>query len=665
MENTIIKTPFISRVIIKNFRNFKDVDVNLSNKQVILGENNIGKTNFIRALQLILDPSLSDSDRYLEESDFNDTLESPFDNKAKIEISIEIQGLEHNTPLLSMFGIATVSKNPPTILISYEYIPAKGRDYEYIIYLNGNKDLPFTHQHRKLLNIKVIKGLRDANSDFRNIKKSPFNQLLKRYEFDKEAVKEIAQNMKEKGDAILDFEELMDLKEKVNRNIVNIIGNKTSYSKVSLETVDINPDRILNTLQLMVGSDKQRPTTAVSLGVTNILYISLILLSLEDQTIPTLIPIEELEMLSEIDEENILQKFYQKKSDRYYKLKEQEKVTVNLYEFFSANYKVDRSNTILVIEEPEAHLHPILQRCIFRDVMSKSMSVILTTHSSDITSVSPIDSIVHLRQQDNSVVVHSTKNINLLEKEKLDVERYMDVKRSELYFGKAVILVEGIAEEYLIPRLALNLGIDLDFLGIVCCNINSTNFTPYIKLLKDLHIPFIIFTDGDYYRTVQDNSGKKPVIKREYHLLKDDSHSGVGYLGQELALDTLIELGIFSRDNSYTINEFNKEGYYFSDYTLEIDLMMVNSQDEEASETICGTFEELTAKGDQQKNNFRKDFESGDYYSCLRKIENSQNKIGKGRFAQRLSLYPNILVPEYIKQGLNSLATNILGDSSE
>lgn len=48
-----MKSLYISRVKIKNYRNFKNVDVNLGHKQVIIGENNVGKTNFLRALQLI------------------------------------------------------------------------------------------------------------------------------------------------------------------------------------------------------------------------------------------------------------------------------------------------------------------------------------------------------------------------------------------------------------------------------------------------------------------------------------------------------------------------------------------------------------------------------------------------------------------------------------
>lgn len=658
----MIKHPFISRAIIKNYRNFKSIDVNLTSKQVIIGENNIGKTNFVKALQLILDPSLSDFDRYLEESDFNDTLEDPLNNKETIEISIEIQGFEHNTSLLATFCDATISTDPPTIRITYEFSPISEKEYGYLIYLGEDKSFTFTHQHRKMLNLKVINGLRDANSDFRSLKKSPFNQLLRQYNFDKEVLKEIAQNMKAEGNSILNFEELIDLQEKINKNIIKIVGNQTSYSDISLETVDINPDKILNTLKLMIGSNIQRPTSEVSLGVTNILYISLVLLSLEDKTVPTLISKEDLEKLKELDSENLLDEFYEIQGERYYKLKQGNEIPLDLYKFFSDNFDSDKSHTILVIEEPEAHLHPILQRCIFRDVMQKPMSVILTTHSTDITSVSPIDSIVHLRFENDSTVIHSTKNINLSKKDKLDIERYMDIKRSELYFGKAVILVEGIAEEYLIPRLALNLGIDLDFYGIVCCNINSTNFKPYIVLLRELNIPYIIFTDGDYYYEVEETINSETKQKRIYHELMKDSHQNQGWLGLELAEETLIELGILKSSEHYDDDDFNKEGYYFSDYTLEVDLMIVNSEDAESFEIICDTFAELTVGGEKQKENFRDDFESGDFYSCLRKIENSQNKVGKGRFAQRLSTYSNLLVPSYIETGLISLKSKISGD---
>jgi putative ATP-dependent endonuclease of OLD family len=63
-----------SRIIIKNFRNFKSLDVKLGDHAVILGENKVGKTNLLFALRLILDPSLPDSTRRLRLDDFWDGL---------------------------------------------------------------------------------------------------------------------------------------------------------------------------------------------------------------------------------------------------------------------------------------------------------------------------------------------------------------------------------------------------------------------------------------------------------------------------------------------------------------------------------------------------------------------------------------------------------------
>lgn len=116
--------------------------------------------------------------------------------------------------------------------------------------------------------------------------------------------------------------------------------------------------------------------------------------------------------------------------------------------------------TILAIEEPEAHLHPVNQRLIYKDVIKNSNnSVLLTTHSTHITSIAPIESIVHHHEKKKAgTVIHATTDMPIATGEFLDVGRYLDVKRGEIYLGKAVILVEGIAEEYL--------SADIGYLGI-------------------------------------------------------------------------------------------------------------------------------------------------------------------------------------------------------
>src|SRR5690606_29469121 len=117
----------------------------------------------------------------------------------------------------------------------------------------------------------------------------------------------------------------------------------------------------------------------------------------------------------------------------------------SLYNFMDEHNYRHQAFTILAIEEPEAHLHPTLQRLIYREVLHNSnTSVIFTSHSTYITSVTPLNYVVHIRKVDDSSKVFSTVNLSLQDKDKRDIERYIDAKRGEIYFGKGIILAEGI-----------------------------------------------------------------------------------------------------------------------------------------------------------------------------------------------------------------------------
>lgn len=97
-----VKTqPYISRIHIENFRNFHSVDFALGDKQVIIGENAVGKSNLLYALQLIFDPTLSERDRMLEESDFWDGLENPMDTGCHILIEVYLKNFEDNKNLFA------------------------------------------------------------------------------------------------------------------------------------------------------------------------------------------------------------------------------------------------------------------------------------------------------------------------------------------------------------------------------------------------------------------------------------------------------------------------------------------------------------------------------------------------------------------------------------
>jgi putative ATP-dependent endonuclease of OLD family len=662
-----MRSPYISKVKIKNFRNFVDEEVILNHKQVIIGENNIGKTNFIKALQLILDPQLSDDDRNLQESDFNEQLIDPMINGEIIEIVVEIRGYEHNRNILAVLSDATVSTSPHTLRLNYKYYPIPRADgsnaYEYKIFQGNDENQSFTYKQRKYLNLKVIKALRDVESEMKSSKHSPVLQLLRQYDIDKNELKEIAERMKENSELLLTIDEVNDLEKRINNRFDEIIKIERG-TEIKFETIDVNTQRLINSIKTMVGQERfRRPISESSLGLNNILYITLMLLLIEDKTIPRIMKPSLYEGLLEKEHSQIITTCYDISDKGKYVLKDGLEPTVisALYNFMDIHNPPLKGFTFLAIEEPEAHLHPTLQRILYQDVMRGSTSILLTTHSTHITSVAPIDSIVHLlRTADNGTKIKATSDLQMSLKDKQDIERYVDVKRGELYFGKGIILVEGIAEEYLIPSFAEMMDVSLDSKGIIVCSIDSTNFKPYIKFLDALGIPYVIITDGDYYLNTTNQKGE-PI--RQYHLIKEASHASYGYLGYELAFKSLVELDkIAEREipgtSEIQIQKLNEFGFYAGEYTLEVEIMRVCGDDVELKSVITDIYNDLTLGGDIQKRNFRDELNQKEYWKCLSKIEGKG--VGKGRFSQKLAAVSRLgHVPQYVKDAIGNIISKV------
>lgn len=658
-----MKSLYISRVKIKNYRNFRNVDVNLGHKQVIIGENNVGKTNFLRALQLVLDPTLSDEDRMLEESDFNDLIENPLDNQEEIRIDIYISGYKNNKTVLAVLQDATVlnTNGEEELLITYKfapYIDSLGNvSYQYSVFMADDESKRFTANERKYINLKVIKALRDVENDMRNSRISPIKKMLNEYAIDKSELEQIADAYRKDGEKVLSLDELKDLTSNINKRFSKILGNHDF--DVSLQAMEINPNRVLASLKLLMAN---RNTADSSLGINNILYISLIMQMLQDKTVPTFLKKELYDELCVKPDSKILTEVYKINSNGNYFLEDKlsDIQRDDIYSFMDKYCSKNTGVTILAIEEPEAHLHPVNQRLIYKDIINNSNnSVLLTTHSTHITAIAPIESIVNLHAKSGEgTIIHATADMPITDGEFLDVERYLDVKRGEIYLGKGVILVEGIAEEYIIPRFAEIMGKPLDERGVIVCNINCTNFTPYVKLLRSLDIPYTVITDGDFYYV--DDKGE-----RVYHVFEDEvsDDADYGYLGMEVIERVVTEIGLTTKadipkDRSDADKLYQTYGIFVGNYTFEVDMMNACTSNVTATQVFIDIFDELTEGGDRQKKNFKDEIIDKKYWKCLSKIEG--NGIGKGRFAQKLSSRVcKDHIPDYIKEAINYICKKV------
>ena len=440
---------YLSNIKLWNFRKYgsdtfdidnPNLDLNFTEGlNVLIGENDSGKTAIIDAIKIVLkthsyeyikieaDDFYNNSDRLRIELKFKGLLDEEAKNFTEW-LTWEGQG-EDSTPILRVFY--DVRRKDYKILPSEVKAGADTEGYS------------LTAEAREYLKATYLRPLRDAENELISKRNSRLSQILLGDDIFKE--KDIPHPLVEKFERInTEVEEYFRSAEgagHIKDNIDSYIKGFYGEEKESLFEASKNDIKsILEKLSLSLNSQKN-----VGLGTLNRLFMAAELLHLNKE-----------------------------------------------------NWEGLRLG---LIEELEAHLHPQAQMQVIETLQKQEeVQLIITTHSPNLASKIKLENLIICNG--NNAFPMGKDYTELKEDSYVFLEKFLDVTKSNLFFAKGVILVEGWAEEILIPSLAKAIGFDLTTKGVSVVNIGNVGFDHYSKIFLRKNAPFMdipvaVVTDCD------------------------------------------------------------------------------------------------------------------------------------------------------------------------
>jgi putative ATP-dependent endonuclease of OLD family len=167
------------------------------------------------------------------------------------------------------------------------------------------------------------------------------------------------------------------------------------------------------------------------------------------------------------------------------------------------------ASPIIAIEEPAAHLHPVLLSSTWDVVEALNAQTIVTTNSGELLSSVPMMSLRRLVREPQRIEVRKLAEDTLTEADTRRLSYHIRAKRGGVLFARCWLLVEGESEFWLMTQLAHVMGWDLEAEGVRCLDFAQCGVAPLIKLANDLGIEWHLLADGDESGTAYARDGEK------------------------------------------------------------------------------------------------------------------------------------------------------------
>ncbi|MBW8011991.1 MAG: AAA family ATPase [Chloroflexi bacterium] len=486
----------LENINIQGFRNFKNTEINLTEKSLVIGSNEIGKSNLLYALRLLLDKTIPQSDLSPNDADFY-----AYEVTNEIKITLKFTNItedcilskmkEHVSENGEMFLRYSAVRDERTRRITFNY--AVGKDLESL------DDIETTRYYLKVLNLKFIGTNRDL---FHFIRRERRNLL--------QDAKEIRTDEEQAAD-ISKLEEIKSELDQVHEGIsslsfVNRATERLNSELKELSSLNENQNVIFDT----GASDPSRF-------------------------------IDNLNLATEIDEKKFLVGGDGRNNQ------------IHLALWAARNRPVFESDeeplevNIFCIEEPEAHLHPHQQRKLARYLSDNLQAqVIITTHSPQIVTAFPPETIIRLYDNKPDTLAAGNGSNPFIRDAIIDFSFRMNIIPAETFFSNGVLLVEGPSEELFYKALAKAINIDLDRENISILAVNGVGFLTYASLLSSLKIDFVLRTDNDIFKIQGSEEYRYAGIQRGLAIYRDVKDS-------DKTLDALLN------EHEITIQSFERE----------------------------------------------------------------------------------------------------------
>jgi putative ATP-dependent endonuclease of OLD family len=166
------------------------------------------------------------------------------------------------------------------------------------------------------------------------------------------------------------------------------------------------------------------------------------------------------------------------------------------------------ASPILGLEEPESHLHPSAIRALWKLLDGIAGQKIISTHSGDLLSEVPIQSVRRLAREAQGVKQYALQPGTLTPEEERKLNFHIRYARAELLFARCWILVEGETEVTLLPELARVLGCNLERAGVRCVPFSNAGLEVFLKVANDFGIRWCVLSDNDQQGTANQRKAR-------------------------------------------------------------------------------------------------------------------------------------------------------------